>query len=134
MRNSRAFSPWNLVRTDDNLLSISFSFQENMGSEAPPLSFDWLLDFVIAKYQSDEGIVSHDDLPQTLSELHSKYSVVRTDAIPVTTAIPTEHAQIWQLVDLIVAVLSAEEGSSGGISANKYRTFKLFESFPEVRG
>lgn len=106
-----------------------------MGSETPHLSFDWLLDFVIAKYQSDEGIVSHDDLPQTLSELHSKYSVVRTDATPVTSAIPAEHAQIWHLVDLIVAVLSAEEGSSGETSASgKYRIFKLFESFPEVSG
>ncbi len=102
-----------------------------MGDQVPPLSFEWLLDFVVAKYQSDEGIISHDNLPPTLSELHSKYEVVGAHSAPVAGEMPTEHAQIGQLVDLIVSVLaSAEESES---SVNNYRIFKLFESFPEVR-
>ena len=105
-----------------------------MGSEAPPFSFDWLLDFVITKYQSEEGIVSHDNLPPTLSELHTKYDVISSDLPPVSTMMPTEHAQIGQLVDLIVAVLAAEQSSndSSESSDSKYKIFKLFESFPEV--
>ena len=114
--------------------------QANMGAEVSSFTFTFLLDFLIGKYKSDEAVVSQDNappthhLPSTLSELHNQYDmVVSTQGpSPVARAISAEHVQMRQIVDLIVAVLSLEGGSGGEASMDKYRIFKLFESFPEV--
>ena len=66
-----------------------------------------------------------------MKELYDKYDVVGTASsspnAPVATTMGTERAQVGLIADLIVAVLSADEDSY-----DQYKTFKLFESFPEV--
>lgn len=70
----------------------------------------------------------------TLGELYSNYDVVgmHLPSEPSArghahTTVTFERPRVGMIADLVVAVLSADEDTY-----DQYRTFKLFESFPEV--
>ena len=85
----------------------------------------------LSPLSSRNGVsTSSDDLTLTsLKELHDKFDVVGPGDEPVATEMASEHAQqVKLLADIIVAVLSCVELEG----YDSYKTFKLFESFPEV--
>ena len=70
-------------------------------------------------------------LPPTLRDIHRIYDIVGMQPspvdVPVAMAMPKRHTHIGLVMDLILAVLSAES-----TNFDQHRVYKLFETFAKV--